>query len=134
MLQTVAQQYQRVRVTTSNQGELLIALYDGLFRFLNSARICFEHKQPWRARELNSKAFAIISELQLALDPKVAPDLCANLSAIYDFCLERLRGANRDSSTQAIDDVIRVLTPLRDAWNIAVPKAMKEGIRFEPHR
>jgi flagellar protein FliS len=127
MLGKAAQRYDQVRATTLTPGELLLALYDGLFRFLNGARVCYEHKENARGRELVRKAHAIVSELLLALDHKSSPDLCANLAAVYDFALSRLSDANRDAQLQPLDDVIRVLTPLREAWQIAVPKATAEA-------
>ena len=67
-VESAAQRYNQVRMTTSTPGELLLALYDGLFRFLNQAKVCLQAKQMPRARELLSKAYAILSELYIALD------------------------------------------------------------------
>jgi flagellar protein FliS len=127
MFGKAAERYKQVQAQTSTPGELLLALYDGLFRFLNGARVCFENKEPPRAREQLSKAHAIVSELLLALDPKVAPELCANLAAIYDFVLSRISDAGRNADTRAIDDALRALAPLREAWQLAVPKAAAEA-------
>src|SRR5450432_2013478 len=122
-----AARYMQIRAVTSTPGELLLALYDGLFRFLNAAKVCIEKKQLPRARELLSKANAVLSELIIALDHPVAPELCGQLDALYGFCLERVVQASRKADTVPIDEVTRVLTPLREAWTIAVPKAMKEA-------
>ena len=122
-----AARYTQVRNTTSTPGELLLALYDGLFRFLNGARVCIEHKQLGRARELLSKSHAILSELTIALDHNVAPELCGRLEGLYGFCIDRIQVASRKAETLPIDEVTRVLTPLREAWNLAVPKAIQEA-------
>lgn len=127
MLGKAAQRYNQVRASTSTPGELLLALYDGLFRFLNGAKVCFENKQDARGRELVSKARAVVSELLLALDHKLAPELCANLAAVYDFALARLSDANREAKAGYVEEVIRCLTPLREAWQLAVPKAIAEA-------
>ena len=124
---TAAARYTEIRNATSTPGELLLALYDGLFRFLNGAKLCIENKQLPRARELISKSHAIISELTIALDHDVAPELCAQLEGLYGFCIDRLQVASRKSDLAAIDEVKRVLTPLREAWVIAVPKAIQEA-------
>jgi flagellar secretion chaperone FliS len=128
MLQTAAARYERVKTSTASKGELLLALYEGLFRFLNGARVCFEQGQLARGRELVSKAHAIISELQIALDPKAAPELCAHLDPLYSFCLDHLRDASASANADAVGDVVRVLSPLRDAWVQAVPEAARQGI------
>jgi flagellar protein FliS len=119
--------YKQVRASTSTPGELLLALYDGLFRFLNGAKACFENQQAPRGRELVAKARAVVSELLLALDHSAHPELCGNLAAVYDFALSRLSDANRDAQPKPIADVLRALTPLREAWALAVPKATAEA-------
>jgi flagellar protein FliS len=124
--ETAAQRYSQVRMTTSTPGELLLALYDGLFRFLNGAKICMERKETARARELLSKSYAIISELYIALDHSYHPELCANLEALYGFCMDRVQHASRKALLEPIEEVIRVLTPLREAWQQAVPQAARE--------
>src|SRR4051812_11937256 len=125
-IESAAQRYSQVRMTTSTPGELLLALYDGVFRFLNGAKICFDRKELPRGRELLSKAYAILSELYIALDHTLAPELCANLEALYGFAMDRVMLASRKTETAPIDEVIRVLTPLREAWQIAVPQAARE--------
>jgi flagellar protein FliS len=126
MLGSAASRYEQVKVTTSSPGEILLALYDGLFRFLRGAKVCIENGQRPRASELLSKAHAVISELVIALDHKVAPELCNRLAALYDFSLDRIRIASHQGNVAAIDDVMKVLTPLRDAWAVAVPQVMRE--------
>ena len=134
MLATAVSRYRQVVVSTSTPGELLLALYGGLFRFLKQARLLLEAKQRSRAAEVISKARAIIAELDIALDHEVSPELCANLTALYGFCLDRLQLACREDSVQAIDDVIRVLSPLYQAWQLAVPKAQREQGRADAGR
>lgn len=126
MLQSAVARYKEVRNTTSTPGELLLALYDGLFRFLNGARILLLRAELARAREQLSKAHAIVSELFIALDYDVAPELCQRLGALYDFCMDRISHANRRGDVTAVDEVLRVLTPLREAWQVAVPQAARE--------
>jgi flagellar protein FliS len=126
MIGTAVAKYKEVEIKTSTPGELLLALYDGLFRFLTGAKYCLENGQRGKGSELISKSHAIISELFLALDHKQSPELCERLAAVYDFCLSRLTEANVSGSAPKVDEVIRVLTPLREAWKIAVPKAQAE--------
>jgi flagellar secretion chaperone FliS len=128
MLQSAAARYEQVKASTMSKGELLLALYDGLFRFLNGAKMCFDSGSLSKGRELCSKARAILSELQIALDPSVAPELCNNLSALYTFCLDRVRQASVAGESAPLADVTRVLAPLKEAWEKAVPEAAREGI------
>lgn len=128
MLQSAAARYEQVKATTMSKGELLLALYDALFRFLNGAKLCFQSENTAKGRELCSKARAILSELQIALDPSVAPDLCLNLTALYGFCTDRIRQASVGADAAPLADVTRVLSPLKEAWERAVPEAARQGI------
>ena len=126
MLQTAASRYTQVRDVTASPGELLLALYDGLFRFMNGARAGIEKNDLRVARELLSKAYAIVSELYIALDHDASPELCQNLEGVYGFAMDRLMLASRKGDIKALDEAIRVLTPLREAWQTAVPQAQRE--------
>lgn len=126
MLQTAAARYTEVRNVTASPGELLLALYDGLFRFMNGARIGIEKNDLRVARELLSKAYAIVSELYIALDHDVSPELCQQLEGVYGFAMDRLMLASRKADIKALDEAIKVLTPLREAWKVAVPQAQRE--------
>jgi flagellar protein FliS len=129
MLGTAAARYKQVQQNTLTPGELLLALYDGLFRFLNGAMFCLSKGEANKAGVFLCKAHAVVSELYLALDHKTAPDLCANLAAVYDFALARITDANRQANLEYVEEVIRVLAPLREAWQVAVPEAIKEAGR-----
>lgn len=129
MYENTARRYQQVQSTTLTPGELLLALYDGMFRFLKNAKLCFENKQTARGREFLMRTYSILSELLIALDRSQAPELCAQLASIYGFCMERVSQANARATTAPIDDVIRTLTPLKEAWAIAVPEAIRNPTR-----
>ncbi|HEX3597873.1 MAG TPA: flagellar export chaperone FliS [Polyangiaceae bacterium] len=126
MIGSAVAKYREIQQQTSTPGELLLALYDGLFRFLTGAQHSFATGHRAKGSELVSKSHAIISELLLALDYTQSADLCEKLASVYDFCLSRLTEANMKGDAQKVAEVIRVLTPLREAWRVAVPKAAIE--------
>ncbi len=113
--------YQNVQIQTGSPGEILVALYDALFRFLAVARHSLQNKKIGPGAEAISKAYAIVSEFYMTLDHTKYPELCANLERIYDFAMTRLTHANLKRDAKAVEDVIRVLTPVREAF-IAVVK------------
>jgi flagellar protein FliS len=127
MLGPAANRYRTIQQATMTPGELLLALYDGLFRFMHGARHCLSTGEKAKAREFLCKAHAIVSELYLALDHNASPELCANLSNVYDFAMSRLMDANREANPDSLEEAIRVLIPLREAWQQAVPQAIKQG-------
>ena len=101
--------YKSVQVTTCSPGELLLLLYGGLFRFLGEA-----------AGERIGRSHEILGELAASLSASVAPELCANLEGLYLFCMGRIVEANLHQDAARVDDVIRILSHLREAWTTAV--------------
>lgn len=119
MLKT-SQRYQSVQITTASPGELLVTMFDGLLRFLNVARMGLANGRRAQAGEAIGKAHSILTELSVSLDHSHAPELCANLHALYDFGMSRLTQANLKSDPLIIDEVIRVLAPIREAFTTVV--------------
>jgi flagellar protein FliS len=112
--------YGAVKVTTSSPGQLLVMLYDGLLRFLREAQAAMIAKERAKAGEKISRAHAILAELLGTLDASHNPQLCANLQALYVFCMNHLLRANIKQSPDMIGEIVVVLLPLRDAWVKAV--------------
>lgn len=128
---TLLSRYGTVQVTTSSPGQILVMLYDGLFRFLGEARVAIEARDRARAGERISRAHAIIDLLDSTLDPAHAPELCDNLHGLYHFCMSRLVTANLKQDVVAVDEVLRVLGPLREAWKEAItrsPASARESV------
>jgi flagellar protein FliS len=135
MIEATIARYQAVKVTTSTPGDLLVALLDGLFKFLHIAKhnLALGIKgDRAKAGMAMSRAHAIISELLASLAPEHAPELCQNLARIYDFCLTRITYANRHNQAAAIEEVMRVMTPIREAFTIAVRNLAQQGAGEAP--
>jgi flagellar protein FliS len=118
--QAALARYGAVKVTTASPGQILVMLYDGLLRFLREAQAAFTAKERAKAGERVSRSLAIIDQLLVGLDPKHAPELCDRLQGLYIFCIQRLVKANNEQNAEMVGEVIRVLSPLRDAWSTAV--------------
>ena len=127
MVDSAVARYQSVRITTGSPGDLLVALYDGLFRFLRVAILSLQNKRRAEAGQAISKAHAILTELYVSLDPRHAPELCTNLENLYAFCLERIVQANLRSNHELLEDVVRVLAPVREAFREAVAIVARTG-------
>ena len=121
MQPSTSEQYKLVQITTANPGEVLVALFDGLFRFLLVAKHTLPQPQKRaQAGEALSRAHAIVGELYAGLDREKFPELVDNLMRIYEFCLGRITHANLRNDGAAIDDVMRVLTPIREGFTQVV--------------
>jgi flagellar protein FliS len=125
--QAALARYGAVKVTTASPGQILVMLYDGLLRFLKEAQTAMSAKDRKKAGERISRAHAILAYLLGTLDTTHAPDLCKNLQAVYVFCMQRLLSANIQQDVEKLAEVVRVLTPLREAWTTAVAEVASKA-------
>lgn len=118
-----AAKYQQVQVRTSGPGDVLLLLYQGLFRFAAEAKAALAVGDRALFGEKLSRAHAILEELCAGLNYEVAPELCANLEAVYGFAMTRLIDANVKQDPSLVDEATKPLLPLYEAWRTAVPQA-----------
>jgi flagellar protein FliS len=116
----VLNRYKNVQVKTSSPGEILVMLYDGLFRFLGEAKTAMETGDRATCGERISRSHQILALLHSGLKPEIAPELCANLEALYVFSMKHIIQANIHQKPENLIEVMRVLTPLREAWTTVV--------------
>ena len=131
--------YQINDISTSSQGQLILMMYDGALQAVNQAIQCMERKDIAGQSKHILKAQDIINELSLALDMKQGGQVSKTLEQLYQFVLNQLIQANITTDTMYLESVIKVLTPLREAWSRiaeasaedeAVPEPADSGIRF----
>ena len=108
--------YQRSAVLTASQGQLIVMLYDGAFRFLSQASHAMSERQFELAHKKLRRAEMIISHLQASLDFENGGEIATRLYAIYVFCLRHLNQARSHADPEKIDEVRGLLKTLRDAW------------------
>ena len=58
----------------------------------------------------------VLSELALALDDSQSPELCARLRSVYLWSMAEIGNAGRERDAAKARSVIRVITPLVEAW------------------
>jgi len=111
-----AQAYIQTQVTTTTQGDLLIMLFDACIKFLKRAKEEIAARDYAKKGVLISKALDIIAELQSSLNPQKGGDLANNLSRLYLLCSSKLLMANLHMDQKQIDQVIDMLSGVRDAF------------------
>jgi flagellar protein FliS len=112
--------YQDMKVQTASPAQIMIMLYDGAIRFSLQAKKKIEERDFEGKGIFISKTQAIIDELMNSLDFSVSPDLCERLQQLYVYMNERLTEANIKLDTQMIDEVVNLLSTLRDGWKQAL--------------
>lgn len=118
-------QYKENQLLMASPAQLLLATYDGAIRF---CKIAGEKMLENKYEEQNTnikKAVAIVCELMNTLKDDVSPDLVHNLRSLYSYVLDRLTRANLYQDIDALNEVIKILTQLRQTWAEA-EKIIKE--------
>lgn len=65
-----------------------------------------------------SRAIGIIDEgLKVSLDDKVGGELAQNLKALYEYMCQRLLEANLQNDVEKLNEVGRLLSGLKGAWD-----------------
>lgn len=110
-------QYQEMQVQTT-PGRLVVMLYDGALRFLHTALDALRRGDRETQGTNLGKAQAILCELIDTLD-RNAGEIAQRLDSIYRYCLRRLLIANAHDRADYIEEVIRHMESLREAWDEA---------------
>jgi flagellar protein FliS len=120
------QSYRQVVTQTASPGQLVLLLYDGAFRFLEQARVGFAKDDPKECNEaINNniqRAQAILQELNEALNMDEGGDFAATMRGLYIYMDGRLQQANVTKTEDGINEVLRRITILRDAWSEMLQK------------
>ena len=122
--------YRQVGVESMVDGasphRLIQMLFDGLMQTLNAARGALQRGEIQEKGRLINKACRILEEgLKASLDPAQG-EIASNLSALYDYCNNRLMLANARNDVTLIDEVVSLVTPIADGWRQIAP-AQAEG-------
>ena len=97
--------------------ELVLLLTDGLLDELARARAHIVARRFEAKAASIDKCVEIINGLSSSLDLDQGGETVANLARIYDFCAQHLNGAGIKMEPAMVDEVIRILSTIRDGWN-----------------
>jgi flagellar secretion chaperone FliS len=111
-----AHAYYQTHVQSRSPLELVVMLYDGAIRFLEQAGDAMARRDMATKGEALSRALAILAELQSTLNVEAGGEVALQLDALYTHMINRLIDANLMREQAPIDEVLRLLRPLREAW------------------
>lgn len=122
--------YQRVQAETSSPGQLIALLYDAMLRSLDRARHGLEERDLEAAHGPLLRAQDIVLELISSLntdDKDDAGALASQLAPLYEYMYRRLVDANLHKDVEAVDEVRRLIVPVRDAWSNALEQLSRQA-------
>jgi flagellar protein FliS len=105
-------------VAAADPHKLIAMLYQGALLAIANAKNAILRKDIPAKGTAITKAILIIDEgLKASLDKDVGGELAHNLAALYDYMNNRLLAANIKNDIDALDEVARLLTDLKGAWD-----------------
>ncbi|HEY8585898.1 MAG TPA: flagellar export chaperone FliS [Rhodanobacter sp.] len=112
--------YQQVRshggVESADPHGLITLLMDGALERLVKARAHMVRGEVAAKGEAISRCIEILGGLRGSLDPKADPALAGRLDSLYEYMGRRLLQANLRDDATLIDEVMKLLQPIRDSW------------------
>lgn len=104
-------------VNAADPHQLISMLYQGALRAIANAKNDITNENIPAKCSAISKAISIIDEgLNASLDKSVGGELVQNLSSLYEYMTMRLLTANLKNDMDALDEVARLLSDLKSAW------------------
>ena len=120
-----ADAYRRVEAESRSPIELVVMLYDGALRFVADARDAHQQQDLVRRGRALSRAMAIVAELQNTLNLRDGGAIGIELDRLYTYITSRLVAVNATGDAAALDEITKLLLPLRDAWAQITPGTPK---------
>jgi flagellar biosynthetic protein FliS len=115
---TAAHAYQRTQAESATPERILVLLIARARGCMQAADGDLEAGRMREGAVHIRKAFDIVAEFNSTLDARHAPELVANLSALYIFIMGRLILATRGDRV-ALQEAMRTFFPIADAFEQA---------------
>ncbi len=119
-----AEQYRKVGVSTAvtdaDPHKLVALLLAGACERIRLAEACLERNDQARKGKAIGEACAIVGHLNGSLDHEAGGEVAGNLSALYEYVLQRLTEANLHNDAAALQESAQLIGEIDAAWN-AIP-------------
>ncbi|MBU3022169.1 flagellar export chaperone FliS [Aestuariibacter sp. A3R04] len=112
-------------IANADPHKLTLMLMQGALDRLAYAKGAMERKEYAAKSEFLSRVTAILMNLRDTLDLDVGGEVAENMFSLYEYMIERTGEAHVRNDLQILDEVISLLTPIRDAW-VQIPQAAKD--------
>ena len=110
--------YQTEALGSANGVELIVALYDGIIRFLLRAKAAAEQGNTRERRLAVKRVLDIYLHLQSRLRHDQAPAVAKTLEDFYASMFHLTLEASAANSRERFDEVIDCVASVRDAWRV----------------
>ena len=110
--------YQGYGLEAASPVDLVVALYDGIIRFLYNARDAVDRGDVEGRRAAAKRALDIIIHLQSRLRMDIGGKPAQALSEFYAATFAQILQASQSASTQKFEHAVACVRNVRDAWRL----------------
>lgn len=111
--------YHQAAIESASSVQLIVALYDGLQRFLLQAAEACDAADVLARRYAARRAADIVIHLQACLRMDIGGEPAARLADFYTSVLADILRASAAASSKQFVDTAREVRNVRDAWHVA---------------
>lgn len=111
--------YHQAAIESASSVQLIVALYDGLQRFLTQAAEACDAADVEARRHAARKAADIVIHLQASLRMDIGGEPAVRLSDFYTAVLADILRASATASSRHFLETARQVHNVRDAWHVA---------------
>lgn len=108
-----------LRITRANSTELIVILYEMMLCYLEDGLAAWTKEDTDEFKGAIRKARGCLNELMMSLHMEYPP--ARELMQLYLFCLRRLATAESRMEQEPLEEIGRVIRPLRDAYQQIAP-------------
>ena len=112
-----ARAYKKVDLESAPKSDILDRLFARFDQDVEKAATSLASKNIQDKAAALDHALQIVIELRAALDHGAAPELCANLAALYDYVTEQITATNLSLDATPLTSARQVMADLRDAFS-----------------
>lgn len=124
-----AEQYRKVGVSTkvvdADPHKLVALLFEGAGERIRRAEAFLAQGDQAMKGKAIGEACAIIGHLNGSLDHEAGGEIAGNLSALYDYVIQRLTEANLNNDVAALQESLSLMGEIESAWN-AIPSDQRQ--------
>lgn len=113
-------EYKKNQVETATPEQILILLYDGAIGYLNKAKIGIEQSNDDQIQSNLLRCEKILIEFMNTLDMENGGEFATTLYELYRYYYKTLVTVGITRSIDKLDEVLRHLSSLREAWLKAI--------------
>ncbi|RLL54351.1 flagellar export chaperone FliS [Mariprofundus sp. EBB-1] len=110
------QAYQENQVEGAGPLGLVLLSYEALFKSLGRTRMAILAGDLSAEADHTSRSMEALIELSSSLNMQEGGEMAENLASLYAYMMNRLIEGLCSSSTGHVDEVLKLVTELREGW------------------